>query len=217
MNVGRQRLPGVGLAFALVLGACASGGDDDDDDGEVLQPTPVPGWTRIKAKASCDRPNIWRLAPHFHLARDVDYVADRIGTEVISESGKACASASDQEDCKAQLATLPGEEETLLGHHLVTIEGSSVRLWNPQSALVVFGDIDTPAEAIWLVVTGGHNVDCGAAIYDTGHDGFGIAASFADMTCTGGRANVNVQVNARGVVAEGDPIADAGTPCAVPR
>lgn len=212
MRGRRQRLSALGLAFALVLGACASSGDDDD--GEVLQPTPERGWTRIKAKAGCDSPNVWRVAKHFDLARDVDYLADRIGTQVISESGEPCASASDPAECKLDLQTLPDPQTfDVLGHHLVTIEGDSVRLWSLSSVLALLGQIDTPAEAIWLAVASGYDVECGAAVFDTGHDGFGIEAVRPDMSCADGLTSLTVQVSANGEVAEGDAVLVAGSAC----
>lgn len=211
----RQRLSGLGLAFALVLGACAS----SDDDGEALQPQSEAGWKPIKAKAGCDAPNVWRVVKHFHLARDVDYIADRIGTMVVSESGEPCASASDPEQCKTDLETVPGDPNMFgqLGHHLVTIEGDSVRIWVPPSVHALLGDIDTPAEAIWLAMGSGYNVNCDAAVFDTGHDGFGIAADRPDESCANGRAALDLQVNAQGVVVEGEPILDAGSACVQPR
>lgn len=217
MRGRRQRLSGLGLAFAL--GACAASGDDDHAGREVLRPQPEVGWKPIKPKASCDPPNVWRVAKHFHLARDVDYIADVIGTNVISESGEPCASASDPAQCKMALETLPDDREMFaaLGHHLVSIEGDSVRIWLPPSVLPLLGDVDTPAEAIWFAMTAGYNVDCDAAVFDTGHGGFGIAADRPDMSCASGRAGLDVQVNAKGEVAEGDPIRVEGSVCAESR
>jgi hypothetical protein len=183
----------------LWLGACAASGDDDDS----VEPGKVDSsWKVVKKKPSCDTQSLWRLASYFNLARDVDYVADRINTEVISESGEACASASDREQCKTELATVPGDASMFaqLGHHLVTIEGDSVRIWIPQSVMSLFGDIDTPGEAIWILVAGGYIVGCDAEIDDAGEDGFAIAVDQPDTSCPQGRGFRIVTVTVKGSV-----------------
>jgi hypothetical protein len=141
----------------------------------------------LKVNARCDAPNVWRLASHFRLTRDVDYIADRIGNEIISESGKACVRASDRAQCEAALALAQDDPSMFkaIGHHLVTIEGDSVRLWFPP-ALSLLGEIDTTAEAIWLAFGQGFDVPCDSAVYDTGHDTFGITGDLMGASCAYG-------------------------------
>jgi hypothetical protein len=197
----------LGLVLAIACGAC-SGGDDHDSGIDKDD------WKLVKKKPSCDADNVWRVASYFHLARDVDYVADRINTEVISESGEACASASDREQCKTELATVPGDASMFaqLGHHLVTIEGDSVRIWIPQSALALLGEIDTPGEALWMLLAGqSYSVHCDAAIYETGEDGFAVAVDQIDGLCPKNLGFRTVTVSAQGNLIDG-MVADQPAP-----
>jgi hypothetical protein len=179
-------LPLLGLLPVLVLSACDDGGAAASGDSGV------PSSPRSEVRAACDADR-WLLAPHFALAYDVDYVADRIAmapivdeqqidnaktvAEVVSEHGEPCATASDRARCQAALVVPVSPSR-----HLLTTQGETVRLWDAASANTLFGAIDTPEEAIWWLIARDYHVACDANIEWVG-DAYQIAADRAGVMC----------------------------------
>lgn len=142
-------------------GSAATGALDDEASGSVEPGVPT-----------C-ADGIWKLAQGFRLARRVDYVADRSTTfpmvepgpppfnTTISSAGTPCETATNRENCLSSL-----ELPVPFGRHLVTTEGDNVRVWAGVSAvLTVLGLVDTPAEAIYFVVTNNiYTVPCTATV-----------------------------------------------------
>jgi hypothetical protein len=117
----------------------------------------------------------WEFAPGFLLARSVDYVADILDSAesrvddatgvldfnntrvVYSASGVPCATAHDRASCLASLAILTG-----FGRQLVTTSGDEVHFWTFPSEFDLLGEIDTPAEALWVLAAGNnYYLPCG--------------------------------------------------------
>jgi hypothetical protein len=118
---------------------------------------------------------VWRLAPGFLVAHQVDYVADRddepsgtaaAQTEIprtLSFAGVACANASDVERCRRALL------EPNPGRHLLTTAGDSVKIWSAMFARELLGRLDTPSEVLWWVsVTPQFRTPCDATVHE--HD-----------------------------------------------
>jgi hypothetical protein len=104
-----------------------------------------------------------QLASGFKLTRQVDYVAARYSAckdvancpvVIHSLRGEPCKTAHDRESCLAKL----GRSGFLT--HLATTAGDDVVLWNRDAPLALFGTIDAPAEALWLLREHGYDVDC---------------------------------------------------------
>lgn len=193
------------ISLVLMIGACGQGDPDPLPEDQVDA-----GWSRLKVKAKCEPPNVWHLASHFKLARKVDYVADCDDSgAVISEKGEGCSGASDRAQCEADVAT-PG-----FGRHLVTREGNSVRLWT-NAAATLLGKIDTPEEAIWLVLQQDINVDCDTRVYDSHNGGYSVDGDRVVPDCHE-RDFFEVHVSKDGLVSNGmelKKIVDAGANCA---
>jgi hypothetical protein len=153
---------------------------------------------RTRVLAQC-KDAVWRLAPGFQLASAVDYVADRIdGTPagMISEHGTACSGAMDVATCQAAVALDPQ-----IGRHVLTTEGDQVKLWQAPSVLTLFGAVDTPEEAIWMLQNSGYDVSCSAQIGYVNHE-FSVLAERYSGGCPPGQVTTRVLVSANGAMRE---------------
>jgi hypothetical protein len=180
---------------SLALTGCA--GDDaasaEGGDGGARPP--------MTATLRCDGTD-WELASGFALERDVDYVADRNADgDVLSEVGEPCASADDRAQC---LSAYELGMSNLVGRHLLTTESDIVRLWQNPAVLMLFGEIDTPHEALWLVSTSDYATPCAETHVLPTARGFEVRkAHRGDETCpTGDRATATVLVTADGTLDE---------------
>jgi hypothetical protein len=115
----------------------------------------------------------WDFAPGFLLAQSVDYVADILDSGnsrvVYSESGVPCATAHDRASCQASLAALTG-----FGRQLVTTSGEEVHFWTVPAALDLLGQIDTPAEVLWVLGVTNHSLPCGSTKLAAVADGWAV-------------------------------------------
>jgi rubrerythrin len=101
-----------------------------------------------------------QLAPGLTLVREFDYVADRVGVTVVSSMGQECGHATAPDACRAAVAAARSDVRNLL-----TIEGDSVRIWQGEAALQLFGELDTPEEAVYRLLVAGYQVPCSAAAH----------------------------------------------------
>jgi hypothetical protein len=193
------------LASAVALSACAASPKMDEPFGPMkpvpnmpkpVSPTPVsptpispkptpltpmpdPNVTPRSFTFACDADGNMPLVPGMMLAYDVDYLADVAFTSVFSERGERCASAQDPGACSARVDAA----NSMLGRHLLTVEGDQVRAWVMPGALSLLGDIDTAEEALWIAINSGYIVSCGTSGTST-DAGYRIA----DLTLSAGGA-----------------------------
>jgi hypothetical protein len=124
----------------------------------------------------------WNFASGFLLDQSVDYVADLAdsgGARIVySESGSACASARDPSTCEASLAVIAS-----FGRQLVTTSGDEVHFWPGSSALDLLGEIDTPSEALWVLVVEGYYLPCSSTVTAI-DDGWAIELPSQQFECT---------------------------------
>jgi hypothetical protein len=146
----------------------------------------VLGSGAVTLAATCT-PGRWELAPHFTLSREVDYLADRMGTAVLSQVGTPCATAVDHAACEAALQTIP---TTGNGRHLITTEGDHVTPWAGSPVPALLRPIDVPEEAIWLALAHGYQVDCSARISNLEQPG-ALGYFLIDATRPGNGCNPN--------------------------
>jgi hypothetical protein len=158
------------VAVALGLASCAAGRNDPP---ELVDEAP-----------EC-RAGFHLLPAGFELTRSVDYVGDFQAGVVIAQTGEPCAQARSVERCEAafdeaQLASVNG----IVGQRtLITTEGDQVRMWSGASVLALFGEIDTPAEALFFVATLNFGVDCTTRVTRM-RDGFRLwVRSSSDVAC----------------------------------
>jgi hypothetical protein len=183
---------------------------EDDAGGESRPPDPI-----------C-ADGAWRLAPGFLLARRVDYVADReapvvdgvVSGQTIqwSEAGVPCASAMDRERCLDALKVPAG-----MGRHLVTTAGDSVQLWRVDLAQKVLGLIDTPAEAMWWLLTHGYLLPCDVRTTATA-DGYRITGALSTIcgdTPNAAHRPLEILVQPSGTVSDFGPINNNDPVCAI--
>jgi hypothetical protein len=136
-------------ASALSIAACAA----DASGGQFALP-PEPELLHV-----CENQQLWPLAPHMLLARDVDYLADVKSGVRLSERGSACSSASHPDECQASVRSAP-----LPARMLLTTEGDTVRVWPSNAAAVLLGEIDRLEEALWMAEASGYTVPCESVI-----------------------------------------------------
>jgi len=136
----------------------------------------------------------WQLAEGFKLSRPVDYVVDRDGGNTLSERGTPCASAEDQERCLTDL------KQPLVGRNLATTEGDVVRLWPASAANVLFGEIDSVEEALFLLAAQNYTVPCTVMLSE---DQNGYLFTNASRTSCGSAGwNGSVRVDRAGTIVE---------------
>jgi hypothetical protein len=127
-------------------------------DAAMAAPAQDAGPLKLPAEPTCDDYE-WRLAAGFLPALHVDYIADRDqgidAPRVFSSVGVACATAKDRPACEASLALQPD-----LLRHLVTTQGDDVRMYTTRAATELLGAIDTPAEALWMLLGQGYAATC---------------------------------------------------------
>ena len=222
------------LASAVALSACAASPKMEEPLGPMKpvpnmpkpvsptpssptptspKPTPVtpdPNLSPRSFTLACDADGNALLAPGMTLAYDVDYLADAAFTSVFSERGERCGSAQDAAACSARVAAA----NSMLGRHLLTIEGDQVRAWIMPNALSLLGDIDTAEEAFWVAINAGYIVPCGTS--GTSSDaGYRVA----DLTLSGGGAcepNVSTDTIVIGPDADIDVLESMALPDAPP-
>jgi hypothetical protein len=138
-----------------------------------------------------------RLASTFRLMREVDYLADRRGDEVLSEIGTACDGARDKDLCEAAIASnsFPG------ARHLLTTEGDKILQWDGNSALNLLGPIDSIGEAIWLSEAFDYSLDCESRI-TVAERLFIVQDAYAHWGCLEPQALVTIVVSSHGGVTE---------------
>jgi hypothetical protein len=186
------------LWFSALLGlyalGCSSGFESDPHD-EVAA-----------AEITCDDSQP-QLAPHLHLLRRVDFVADRYLDRVLSSAGEPCSGAVDREPCRAAVQ-VPYEG----GRHLLTTEGDSVRVWEGTAALELLGKVDTGAEALWLAAATGRLVTCDSAAEATAL-GFVLTGVRSSGLCPNVEPQpVDLEVRSSGLIIEDPPLEDQPCP-----
>ncbi|MET0389762.1 MAG: hypothetical protein ABW321_27565 [Polyangiales bacterium] len=126
----------------------------DADGGALREPA------RALAAPGCKDQDTWLLAEDLTPGEPVDYLADRddqLTPFTISETGTACGTAEDPETCRNDLMLT-----TSFGRHIVTTRGDEVRYWMAHTVFQLLQPIDSPADAVWLLVSLGYQVPCNA-------------------------------------------------------
>lgn len=192
----------------------------DDNDGGAPESADAGPW--VPPDPECTGKD-WRVAPGLLPAKHVDYIADRdlrfpdagppdqpqpVNPElvVVSSAGMACANATDRAACETALALNPQ-----FGRHLVTTSGDSVRIW-PAPAMPLLGVIDTPAEAVWMVIVTRGPLTCDATI-TRDDDGF-LITGLPNWSCPQLPDGGQVLTASTRVLPDGgvmDILTDAGT------
>ena len=148
---------GVNAALVLGLVGCTNAGADLP---EAIEDPPA-----------C-RDGFHELPAGFELERPVDYVGDYWMGEPIAESGELCSGAAMVVRCEDAVAEAQNFAElNLAPRTLITTEGDQVRLWSGGGVLALFGDIDTPEEALFFAATVNLGIDCSTRIVRT-REGF---------------------------------------------
>jgi len=180
------------LALALTVGLSLTGCDpstpsgsvdpDTDSDSEGTT-TALIGTTPADLATVCAAGS-W--LEHVVLAEPVDYLALRrvesyggpdgqSGEDVVTV-GTPCATASDPAACSAELATTWPESsgwgycgEGCSDSGLVTTRGDTVSLYDSTAEVAaLFGEIDNPADALFLAVTQEYGPECNTVVQTDG-------------------------------------------------
>ena len=139
------------VASTLALAGCESTAEPEppSDEGVSL--------------LQCSAEGKPQLVQGMKLVYDIDYVAQLVGGEVLSERGERCASALDRSMClqlvSGTVAIDPGG--------LLTIEGDAIRVWRMPEALELLGEIDSAEEAFWVAQQAGYGMLCGRKSTET--------------------------------------------------
>jgi hypothetical protein len=177
---------GPAVVVWLSLVGCYGGDGDAADPGPSTAEFALPG---------CEdgEPD---LVDGFTLERDVDYISDRFGETLLSEEGTPCEGAVDMDLC---LGALDGA--ALPFRHLVTTEGGTVRVWESGSAVALFGQVDSVAEAAWMANALDYFVPCDVQVDET-FDLFVLDGVEARWGCSTAQAIVTLSVSPEGQVNE---------------
>ncbi len=173
------------LATGLALTACAPGtptapietDTDADTDSDADSDTTTITAMDVNLEAVCASEQ-WlqyvRLAnpvDSLHLRRSESFGTDGDNRELWS-TGSACATATDSEACLAELAiTWPDHSgwgycgEGCSDTGLATTSGDDVGLYDSTAEVIaLFGDIDSPADALFLAITQEYQPECSSVV-----------------------------------------------------
>jgi hypothetical protein len=177
----------------LLLGACSGGAQDQSLADAAIRDA---GSAREGERIPC-RDGVPDLVPSFTLNQEFDYVADRLGSEVLSSVGKLCANADDQAHC------LGAAQRGSVGsfRHLLTTRGNSVQQWDTGSAHGILMPLDSVAEVAWLAGSLDYFVGCDVEVVRDA-DLYVLRGAEARYGCANAQAYVTLVVNSVGGVFE---------------
>jgi hypothetical protein len=181
-------------ASCLALVACTGGASDASvPDAKAPHDSPV---TVLMDRIPCVD-DVPQLASGLTLNQEFDYVADRLGVEVLSSVGELCASAEDVPLCRG------AAERNALGsfRHLLTTRGNTVQQWDGGVARAILMPIDGIAEVAWIASAFDYFVGCDAEVTEDG-DLYILRNVEARYGCANAQAYVTVVVNQAGGVYE---------------
>jgi hypothetical protein len=149
------------------------------------------------------------LVDDFTLAREVDYIADRRGMDLLSERGTPCLNASDEALCFGSLdvASAPFR-------HLVTTEAGQVRIWEDTAAVSLFGGVDSIAEAAWMVGAVDYRVRCDTEV-ERLFDLYVFDGVEGRFGCIEPQATATVSVSPEGLISELRLVPIEGATCEI--
>jgi hypothetical protein len=137
------------------------------------------------------------LIEGFTLGREVDYIADRWGDEVLSARGVPCSGALDPALCQGKLDAAGNQ----FFRNLLTTKGDEVRIWEGPAAVSLFGGIDTVSEAAWLASAFEYHVPCNAMFVRV-FDVYVIDGVEGRFGCIDTQALVTLSISPAGDVSE---------------
>jgi hypothetical protein len=147
--------PRLALAGSLVLSACA--GAQRPVPAEVIEPSEPSAKSEPFELELPPVPSSICIAPfeleHLRLGVELDYLALRSGRSLSYEMGVPCSKHTSV-PCLQRLGQL---EQTHLRRSFIGTSGDDVRVFQTRAELLeLFGAIDTPHEALWLLNADGY-------------------------------------------------------------
>ena len=166
---------------ALGLGACAGGTDENE---AMEEPPPC----------SKGRPAVLE---GLSLERPAAYVGDYENGILLASIGTPCNGAPHPDRCS--IAFELAQQSNPEVRALITTDGDNVRLWSRESLLVLLGDIDTSADAIYFATSIGYAFDCEVTVTRL-DNGFRLFAFGVGFSCGTGSARGQITVGTDGSV-----------------